>query len=148
MTRHVSSESVVTGTTCDRCGAVMRCAVREAIVEDRLRSEIESRCPACGNAWAACSDGPDDYVRAALLATHGPSRLWVADGPADDACLLGLLRRHESAALFEAKSTVAEIRTTGRIGTSVELELLARTLRAAGYAVVLETPGDQADDTA
>lgn len=129
----------------------MRCAVREAIIEGRLRSEIESRC-ACGNGWATCSDGPDDYVRSALLAAHGPSRLRVAGGPFDDdALLLGLLRRYdEGGGLFEVNSKVAEARTVGCTGTSVEMELLARVLRAAGYSVVVDGPPavGQTGDTA
>ncbi|WP_067854802.1 hypothetical protein [Nocardia shimofusensis] len=147
----MSSESVVAGTICDRCGGVMRCAVREAIIEGRLRSEIESRCATCGNGWATCSDGPDDYVRSALLAAHGPSRLRVAGGPFDDdALLLGLLRRYDGGGLFEVKSKVTEVRTVGCIGTSVEMELLARVLRAAGYSVVVDgpSPGGQTGDTA
>lgn len=149
---------MVAGIICDRCGAVMRCSVREAIIEGRLRSEIESKCASCGNGWATCSDGPDDYVRSALLAAHGPSRLRVAGGPFDDdALLLGLLRRYDggglsgvNSGLFEVNSKVAEIRTVGCTGTSVEMELLARVLRAAGYSVVLEGPraGGQTGDTA
>lgn len=129
----------------------MRCAVREAIIEGRLRSEIESRCAACGNGWATCSDGPDDYVRSALLAAHGPTRLRLAGGPFDDdALLLNLLRRYDDSGLFEVKSKVAEMRTVGCAGTSVEMELLARVLRAAGYSVVVQGPrgADQTGDMA
>jgi len=127
----------------------MRCAVREVIIEGRLRSEIESRCAACGNGWATCSDGPDDYVRSALLAAHGPSRLRLAGGPFDDdALLLNLLRRYDNSALFEVNAKIAEIRTLGCTGTSVEMELLARVLRAAGYSVVVDGSRDQTGDTA
>lgn len=129
----------------------MRCAVREAIIAGRLRSEIESRCGRCGNGWATCSDGPDDYVRSALLAAHGPSRLRVAGGPFDDdGLLLGLLRRYEGGGLFEVSSKVAELSSVGCTGTSVEMELLARVLRAAGYSVVVDGPalGGLTGDTA
>ncbi|WP_280503252.1 hypothetical protein [Nocardia farcinica] len=148
----MSSESVVAGSTrCDRCGSVMRCAVRQAIIDGRLRSEVESTCAACGNGWATCSDGADDYVRSALLAAHGPSRLRLADGPFDDdALLFGLLRRYGGGGLFEVNAKVAELRTIGCTGTAVEMELLARVLRAAGYSVVLEgpRPSGQTGDTA
>src|SRR5690606_41452972 len=118
MARRVSSESVVAGSTrCDRCGSVMRCAVRQAIIDGRLRSEVESTCAACGNGWATCSDGADDYVRSALLAAHGPSRLRLAAGPFDDdAQLIGLLRRYGGGELFGVHAKVPAVRKEGGTG--------------------------------
>ena len=70
--------------------------------------------------------------KAAILAANGPSVLELGAGSATPASVMRVLRQVRPLSLAQARSMADELLRAGLRGTLVEMELLARSLRASG----------------
>ncbi|WEH16840.1 hypothetical protein [Streptomyces sp. VNUA24] len=127
-------ESVRYSAMCHDCGAELECCGVQALVDGRLRWDIESTCSACGFAVAVCDGDLPSEQRQQLLAEHGPATLQVLDESANSVVIMRVLRAELGIDLIDAKAVLRRVLSGGYSGTLPELELLAQKLQAAGIA--------------
>ncbi|MFJ7157166.1 hypothetical protein ACIQUQ_19750 [Streptomyces sp. NPDC101118] len=112
----------------------------QALVDGRLRWDVESRCAACGCAVAVCGGGDTPAARREqLLAAHGPARLRVAL-PVARVTVMRVLRAEGGLDLPGAKAALHDVLTGAHTGTLPEMERLARALRTAGVPATAVRP--------
>ncbi|OEJ97723.1 hypothetical protein J116_000215 [Streptomyces thermolilacinus SPC6] len=107
------------------------------------RWSIETGCEDCphGGCEQGCGRVPE-YVRQALLRSHGPVRLRPQGEPPRTAVVMRALREAFPALPPEtARALADELAGPGLTGTLVEMEHLAGRLRARSVTVVVEPLG-------
>jgi hypothetical protein len=126
---------------CDTCGGEATCEVVQRIDGDRLQWTRDCHCSRCGatTAEVGWDETPDD-VRAALLGRWGAARVVAADGSVPQVPALRVFRA-AGASIPQARTSVALLSGEGVTGTYVEMELLARRLRAEGVSVTVVSAG-------
>ncbi|TJZ57434.1 hypothetical protein FCH28_08480 [Streptomyces piniterrae] len=129
-------ESVHYPAVCQECGAQLECCGVQALVDGRLRWDVESTCSACGFAVAVCGGDLPSERREQMLCEHGPAKLQVISPPANSVVIMRLLRAELGIDLVNAKAVLRRVLNGGHLGTLPEMELLARKLRASGIAAV------------
>ncbi|WP_327141066.1 hypothetical protein [Nocardia sp. NBC_01327] len=138
-------ESAPYAKDCIQCGAPADATVVEVLTGGRHQWDLHGTCPNCGNEWYECDfEPPPASVRAAILAANGASVLDLGAGSATPAAVMRVLRQVRPLSLSQARAMADELLRIGLRGTLVEMESLARPLRAAG-AVVSIRPSS-ADD--
>ncbi|MFJ6934795.1 hypothetical protein [Streptomyces sp. NPDC101132] len=135
-------ESVRYSGECRECGAAgLECWGVQALVDGRLRWDVESRCAACGDAVAACGGEVPAERREQLLAEHGPARLRVdTRGAAARVTVMRVLRAELGLDLPSAKAALHDVLAGAPTGTLPETERLARALRTAGVPATAVRP--------
>ncbi|AZQ39817.1 hypothetical protein EJ357_45655 [Streptomyces cyaneochromogenes] len=133
-------ESVRYSAVCQECGAELECWGTQALVDARLRWDVESTCSACGAAAAICGgDVPADR-RDQMLSEHGPARLRVSSPSAEGVAIMRVLRAELGIDLISAKAVMRRVANGDYSGTLPEMEHLARKLRARGISAVATRP--------
>ncbi|MGV9410052.1 hypothetical protein ACWDOP_09065 [Nocardia sp. NPDC003693] len=142
------TESVRLARDCGRCGVEGVAVIREVLDEDARWWSLAGECLDCGNESQESEFGrPPAGLREALLAGNGASRLRIAAGSISVAGVMRVLRRGEALSVAEARIRAGEVMTEGVAGTRVEVEVLARLLRADGARVEIEA-GHESDSAA
>ncbi|MFJ1701762.1 hypothetical protein ACIOHC_43630 [Streptomyces sp. NPDC088252] len=132
-------ESIKYSAGCQDCGAEMECWGVQALVNDSLRWDTESRCSACGFEVAACGGDLPAELRIRLLSEHGSVRLQL-DPTAGNAAIMRVLRAELGIDLADVRSMLNEVTAGGYSGTMPEMEFLARKLQASGIGAVAVRP--------
>lgn len=128
---------------CDECGAEVMSTATEALVYHKHRWDLEYSCAACGNAWHEGGAAPvPQKIREILLRTNCPSRIALSPGTGRGAALLNVIRKVDGGSLGDAKVAAESMRSSGRMGTKVEIEVLKKALDAAGVDSTVSHPGD------
>ncbi|MFJ2648755.1 hypothetical protein ACIO1C_18725 [Streptomyces sp. NPDC087420] len=133
-----SQGASVTGE-CGACGGVLTRNVGQHIDQDEVRWETETTCAGCraGDSTPPTPGTTPEEIRQLLLTEHGPARLTLTDGTANLISVTRVLSRTQGLSLGEARTMAAELRTTGLLGTLVEMEHLATALRERAVAVTV-----------
>ncbi|MFQ6326672.1 hypothetical protein ACLMAL_11090 [Nocardia sp. CWNU-33] len=114
----------------------------EALVGDDHRWDLEAQCSTCGSTWWECGIDPaPPRMRDALLAANGVTVLRVEKSSVAPALVMKALRVARSLSLAEARSMADELLGAGIEGTLVEMEVIARLLRASGATASTRKPG-------
>jgi hypothetical protein len=129
-------ESVRFSAMCQDCGAELECCGVQALVDGRLRWDVESTCSGCGFAVAVCGGDLPSERRDQMLYEHGPARLQVVSPSANSVVMMRMLRAELGIDLVDAKAVLRRVLSGDYSGTLPEMELLARKLRASGIAAV------------
>ncbi|MVU81924.1 hypothetical protein GPX89_32385 [Nocardia sp. ET3-3] len=138
-------ESAPYTKNCIKCGAPADATVVEVLTGGRHQWDLHGTCPNCGNEWYECDfEAPPASVRAAILAANGPSMLDLMAGSASPAVVMRVLRQVRSLSLSQARAMADDLLRIGLRGTLVEMESLARPLRAVGAVVSIRA--SSADD--
>ncbi|MFD0273910.1 hypothetical protein ACFVHB_08340 [Kitasatospora sp. NPDC127111] len=135
------SQGVDVTTRCEGCGGVFVLNTGQFIREGRLWWGSEGHCRDCRTAWCEedSGDASPEGIRQALLAEHGPARLRLTETEPSPVPVLRALREvHGRLALPQARAMADELRTTGLVGTRVEMELLAARLRHHSVRATVE----------
>ncbi|MFF3787218.1 hypothetical protein [Streptomyces sp. NPDC001933] len=127
-------ESVRYSAECQDCGAELECWGVQALVDGRLRWDVESTCSACGFAVAVCGGDVPAERRDQMLSEHGPARLQVRSPPTKNVAIMRVLRAELGIDLKNAKAVLRRVLDGDYSGTLPEMEHLARTLREADVA--------------
>ncbi|MEU1200411.1 hypothetical protein ABZ446_29905 [Streptomyces sp. NPDC005813] len=128
--------SVTYSALCQDCGAESECHGVQALVEGRLRWDVEATCAFCGFAAAICGGDLPSELREQVLAEHRPATLQILSAPTKRVVILRVLRSELCLDLVDAKTVLGRVLSDDYTGTLPEVELLARKLRAAGIAAV------------
>ncbi|MEU1210859.1 hypothetical protein [Nocardia sp. NPDC005825] len=132
----VVTESTRYATACINCGSVTESTITEALVGEDHRWDIEGRCSACGAVWADCGyRQPLAGFREAILAANGSTVLELGPVPVPTAAVMRALRVTQPLSLTQARTLTEKLQQTGLEGTRVEMEIIARQLRATGVHV-------------
>ncbi|MEV6756684.1 hypothetical protein [Streptomyces sp. NPDC051214] len=126
-------ESIRYFAACQGCGADAEWCGVQALVNDVLRWDVETTCPACGFGLAICGGDLPEELRGQLVCEHGRARLQVAV-PARNAVIMRVLRAELGIGLDRVRAVLEQVMAGQYSGTLPEMELLARKLRAAGIA--------------
>ncbi|MHB9863933.1 hypothetical protein [Streptomyces sp. YIM S03343] len=129
-------ESVRYAVACAECGARAECCGVQALVDGRLRWDVESVCSGCGAALAVCGGEVPDAQRELMLAVNGPAALRLSGSVASRVAVLRVLRAELGVGLGEAQALAGHVLDGTHSGTLPEMELLARALRRAGVGAV------------
>lgn len=129
-------ESVRYSARCQDCGAELECLGVQALVDGRLRWDVESACSACGFAVAVCGGDLPSERRDQMLSEHGPARLQMVSPSAKSVAMMQVLRAELGIDLVNAKAVLRRVLSGDYAGTLPEMELLALKLRAAGIAAL------------
>ncbi|GHE42572.1 hypothetical protein GCM10018785_10220 [Streptomyces longispororuber] len=132
-------ESVRYSAVCQDCGAELECWGTQALVDGRLRWDVESTCSACGCAVAVCGGDVPAERRKQMLSEHGPARLRVSS-PAKGVAIMRVLRAELGIDLTSAKAVVRRVVNGDYSGTLPEMERVARKLRESGITAVATRP--------
>lgn len=138
------TQGVEIAKRCGLCGGVLIVDTGQFIVGDRLWWGTEGRCESCPEAWCEqdrgdVGDVTPEEIRQALLAEHGSARLRLTEPEASTVPVLRALREVHSLSLGQARAAAEELKTTGLVGTFVEMELIASRLRHHSVGVRVET---------
>jgi hypothetical protein len=133
-------ESVRYFAVCPDCGAELECWGVQALVDGRLRWDVESTCFACGFAVAVCDGALPAERRDQMLSEHGLARLQVSGPPAKSVAIMRVLRAELGIDLMNAKAVLRRVLDGDYSGTLPEMEGLARTLRESGIAAAATRP--------
>jgi hypothetical protein len=136
----VVSESVRYSAVCQDCGAELECWGVQALVDGRLRWDVESTCSVCGFAVAVCGGDLPSERRDQMLSEHGTATLQVRTASANSVVIMRVLRAELGIDLVNAKDVLRRVLSGDYFGTLPEMELLARKLRASGIAAVAARP--------
>ncbi|QES52825.1 hypothetical protein DEJ50_32610 [Streptomyces venezuelae] len=114
----------------------------QLIERGRLRWVTEANCLCCRVAW--CEQGNGDAIpeeiRQVLLAEHGSARLRLTEPEASAVPVLRALREvQDGLSLAQARAMADELKTSGLVGTLVEMELIAARLRRHSVEATVET---------
>lgn len=134
------SESVRYSAVCQDCGAELECWGTQALVDGRLRWDVESTCSACGCAVAVCGGDVPAERRDQMLSEHGPARLQVSSPSANGVAIMRVLRAELGIALTSAKAVLRRVVNGDYSGTLPEMERVARKLRESGVTAVATRP--------
>ncbi|WOP07074.1 hypothetical protein R2B67_00330 [Streptomyces cyaneofuscatus] len=128
-------------TRCEACGGVLTLDTGQHIERGRLWWGTEGACQSCPIAWCEqdFGDATPEEIRQALLAEHGPARLRLTAREASAVPVLRALREVHDLPLAQARAMANELKTTGLVGTFVEMELVASRLRHHSVEVTVET---------
>jgi hypothetical protein len=129
-------ECVRYSAMCQDCGAELECCGVQALVDGRLRWDVESACSACGFAVAVCGGDLPSERRDQMLSEHGPARLQVISPSAESVVVMRVLRAALGIDLLSAKAALRRVVSGDYSGALPEMELLARKLRACGIAAL------------
>ncbi|MFF2776126.1 hypothetical protein ACFVU3_14575 [Streptomyces sp. NPDC058052] len=132
-------ESVRYAGVCQDCGAELECWGVQALVDGRLRWDVESACATCGFAVAMCDGELPAERRDQMVSEHGPARLEVS-APVKSVVLMRVLRAELGLAVTDARAGLRRVLDGDCSGTLPEMERLARALRKAGIAAVAARP--------
>ncbi|MET9481170.1 hypothetical protein [Streptomyces sp. NPDC006638] len=135
----MTSQGASVTAPCGACGGVLTRTVGQRVDQDEVRWETETACTGCragGSTPPTAGTTPED-IRHLLLTAHGPARLTLTDGTANLISVTRVLSRTRGLSLPEARSQAAELRTTGLLGTLVEMEHLATAFRARAVPVTV-----------
>ncbi|MCX5115047.1 hypothetical protein OOK13_42735 [Streptomyces sp. NBC_00378] len=130
-------ESVRYSAECRDCGAELECWGVQALVDGRLRWDVESTCSACGSVVAACGADVPAERRDQMLSEHGPARLQVSSPPTKSVVIMRVLRAELGIDLKCAKAVLNRVLDGDYSGTLPEMEHLARALRESGIAAAV-----------
>ncbi|ANP50452.1 hypothetical protein J2Z21_000767 [Streptomyces griseochromogenes] len=133
-------ESIGYRAMCQDCGAELECSGVQALVDGRLRWDVEAACSSCGFAVAVCGGDIPRERRDQMLAEHGPAGLHVADPSASNVAIMRVLRAELGLDLVQARAALRQVLSGDHRGTLPEMELLARKPRASGVAAVAARP--------
>ncbi|KAB1982817.1 hypothetical protein F8144_29820 [Streptomyces triticiradicis] len=133
-------ESVRYSAMCQDCGAELECWGTQALVDGRLRWDVDSTCSACGCAVAVCGGDVPAERRDQMLFEHGPARLQVSSPPTKSVAIMRVLRAELGVDLKGAKAVVRRVLNGDYSGTLPEMERLARKLRESGITAVATRP--------
>jgi hypothetical protein len=125
-------ESVRYSAECQDCGAGLECWGVQALVEDRLRWDVESACSACGFTVAVCGGVVPAELREQMLSQHGAARLQVSTPPVKSVAVMRVLRAELGIDLLDARAVLRRVLDGDYAGTLPEVEHLARMLRKCG----------------
>ncbi|MDX2394113.1 hypothetical protein NJL88_29445 [Streptomyces sp. DK15] len=140
MTRStVITQGVKITTVCEACGGMLIRDAGQFIDRGRLWWGTEGTCQTCPVAWCEEDSGgaTPEAIRQALLTEHGPARLLLIEPEASRVTVLRVLREGHERSLAQARAMAEELRTTGLVGTLVEMELIAAQLRHRSVAVTV-----------
>ncbi|MCX4506629.1 hypothetical protein [Streptomyces anulatus] len=131
-------------TRCDDCGGVLIRDIGQFIDRGQVWWGTEGRCRTCPTAWCEQDSGgtTPEEIRQALLAEHGPARLRLAGPESSPVPVLHALRETHGLSLAQARAMADELRTTGLVGTLVEMEHVAAGLRRRSVAATVEPAAD------
>ncbi|MGW6157379.1 hypothetical protein ACWFRM_30250 [Streptomyces sp. NPDC055144] len=133
-----ATQGVKLTSLCASCGGELVRDVGQFIDRGRLWWGVEGQCLACPDAWCEMDTGPaPEDIRQALLTTHGPARLHLADKDASLVHVLRALREMQDLSLGEARLMAAGLKEVGLVGTSVEMAYLAEGLRNRSVTVTI-----------
>ncbi|MEU6863445.1 hypothetical protein ABZ924_09260 [Streptomyces sp. NPDC046876] len=134
------TQGVAIATRCDACGGVLERDIGQFVDRGRLWWGIEAGCRACAAGWCEQGSGREtpEEIRQALLAEHGAARLRLTGPEASPVAVLRVLREVHDLTLAQARASADELRTTGLVGTLVEMELMAARLRQRSVGAVVE----------
>ncbi|MFI1658312.1 hypothetical protein ACH4ZU_25875 [Streptomyces sp. NPDC020472] len=135
------TQGVKVATQCDACGGVLTRDIGQFIDRGRLWWGSEGACQSCAVAWCEQDSGGEtpEEVRQALLSEHGPARLRLMAPEASPVAVLRALREAHGLTLTQAKALAGELKTTGLVGTLVEMEFIAARLRQHSVRAAVET---------
>lgn len=102
-------ESVRYSAMCQDCGAGLECCGVQALVDGRLRWDVESACSACGFAVAVCGGDLPSERRDQMLSEHGPARLQVISPSAASVVMMRVLRAALGIDLLSAKAVLRRV---------------------------------------
>ncbi|MFI1916383.1 hypothetical protein [Nocardia sp. NPDC020380] len=132
-------ETAPLAETCEVCGSEMQCSVTEAVVNIGPRWDMECGCSSCGNNWHTGGFGTSPgFVRKAIIAQNGLTKLKLAESGGNNAAVAKVLRDTLSLPLSEIATAVRKIRTDGYEGSLVEVHSLAIALEKAGVGFVID----------
>ncbi|WP_406389920.1 hypothetical protein [Streptomyces sp. NBC_00887] len=131
MVKPILVETITYDDVCQGCGAGAEWCGVQALVDDELRWDVESTCPACGFALVVCGGDLPDELRGRMLSEHGRARLQVSP-PTGNATVMRVLRAELGVGLDGIKAVLEQVLSGQYSGTLPEMELLARKLRASG----------------
>ncbi|RSO09913.1 hypothetical protein DMH26_00555 [Streptomyces sp. WAC 05379] len=134
------SESVRYSAVCQDCGAELECWGTQALVDGRLRWDVESTCSACGCAVAVCGGDVPAKRRDQMLSEHGPARLEVSSPSTKGVAIMRVLRAELCIDLTSAKAVLRRVVSGDYSGTLPEMERMARKLRESGVTAVATRP--------
>ena len=129
-------ESVRYAAVCQDCGAELECWGVQALVDGRLRWDVESTCSACGFAVAVCGGALPAERRDQMLFEHGPARLQVSTPPVKSVAVMRVLRAELGIDMTDARTVLRRVLDGDYSGTLPEVEYLARALRKSGVVAV------------
>lgn len=130
---------------CGDCGGVVEGWFAQYLDRELLRWAVDRRCEGCGIVIDDGGSGPTpDHIREPVLVEHGSWSLLVADVPRAKVQSLKAFRRVCEVDLRTASTMTGHAMTSSWSGTYVEVELLARILRAAGVPVEVSAPAPHA----
>lgn len=133
-------ESVRYSAECQDCGAELECWGVHALVEGRLRWDVESACSACGFAVAVCGGAVPAELRERMLSQHGGARLQVSTPSVKSVVIMRVLRAELGIDLVDARAVLRRVLDGDYAGTFPEVEHLARVLRKSGIAAAAIRP--------
>jgi hypothetical protein len=135
------TQGVKITTPCEACGGVLIRDTGQFIDRGRLWWGTEGTCQTCPVAWCEQDSGgaAPEGIRQALLTEHGPARLRLIEPEASRVAVLRVLREVHELSLAQVRAMAQELRTTGLVGTLVEMELMAARLRHRSAAVTVES---------
>lgn len=130
------TQGAKTTTRCEDCGGVLVRDTGQFIDRDQLWWGTEGTCETCPNRWCEQDTGgtTPEEIRHALLAEHGPARLRLSGPESNLISVLQVLRETYRLSLGQARTMAGELRSTGLVGTLVEMEFLAAGLRRRSVA--------------
>ncbi|MFJ8743293.1 hypothetical protein ACIRL2_28425 [Embleya sp. NPDC127516] len=133
-------ESVRYSAVCQDCDAELGCWGVQALVNGRLRWDVESTCSTCGFAVAVCGGTVPTERRDQMLAEHGPAWLQVSTPPATSVAIMRVLRAELGVDLMNARAVLRQVLDGDYSGTLPEMEYLARALRKSGVPAAATRP--------
>ncbi|MBL1083455.1 hypothetical protein JK359_15975 [Streptomyces actinomycinicus] len=133
-------ESVSYSAVCQDCGTELECRGTQALVDGRLRWDVEATCSACGEALAVCGGAMPAERRDQMLCEHGPARLHVSGPLVKGVAIMRVLRTELGIDLTSAKALLHRVVNGGCTGTLPEMEHLARKLQESGITAAATRP--------
>lgn len=133
-------ESVSYSVACQDCDAELECWGVQALVNGRLRWDVESTCSTCGFAVAVCGGAVPAERRDQMLSEHGPASLQVSSPPATSVAVMRVLRAELGIDLMNARAVLRRVLDGDYSGTLPEMEYLARALRKSGIPAAATRP--------
>ncbi|NYV76048.1 hypothetical protein [Streptomyces sp. UH6] len=127
-------ESVRYAAVCQDCGAELECWGVHALVDGRLRWDVESTCSTCGVAVMVCGGALPAERREQMLSEHGPAWLRVSTPPKKGVVIMRVLRTELGIDLADARAALRRVLEGDYSGTLPEVERVARALRRSGIA--------------
>ncbi|WP_254047292.1 hypothetical protein [Streptomyces aureus] len=135
------TQGVKIATRCDACGGVLIRGMGQFIDRGLLCWGTEGVCTSCTVAWCEEDSGGEtpEEIRQALLSEHGAARLRLMGPETSPVAVLRALREVPGLTLTQARAWADELKSTGLVGTLVEMELIAARLRQRSVRVAVET---------